>query len=584
MKEIKQIIAAYEAAAAQAKNAVLATVVHIEGSSYRGPGARMLIVEDGAFTGAVSGGCLEGDVMRKAQLVMLRKQALLITYDTTDDEDATGLGVGLGCQGIIRILLEPVAPGAAGNPIDLLRLSIARREPLVLVTFFTPDDSRNAQQGTRLLVRADGIRETAGALPVAEARLQGDVEQALAVQAPAFVRYALPEDGQFITAFLEYVRPVPRLVIAGAGNDVMPVVEMADILGWDTILVDGRPNYASARRFPSCQLTIARPESALKQIAVDAYTAIVLMSHNYAYDKAVLAQSVTTEAFYTGILGPKKKRDAMLRELEEEGVCLSPAQLKRIHGPTGLDIGAETPEEIALSVISEIKAVMAGNSGKPLRAVGRIHRRNTDIVPSLETYGVLLLAAGKSQRLGVPKQNLLFRGDTLLRNAVKTAAELYTAAVVVVAGKEADNVREQLGDLPATVVPNTAYQEGIASSIRTGIQHFIQEHPQIKHVLILLCDMPWLYAAHLRMLIYRQQLAATPVAASYYENRKGVPALFEAAMFPQLLGLTGDTGAKHLIEAMGDNVVTVPFPEGAYDIDEAADIERLLKETTTGMA
>lgn len=580
MKEIKQIIEAYDKAQQLQQKVVLATVVHIEGSAYRAPGARMLITEEGRLTGAVSGGCLEGDVLRKAQQVMLQQQPALITYDTMDDEDAAGLGVGLGCNGIIRILLEPVLPDNTGNAIQLLRRALDKREPAVLVTFFATDDKKNPQQGTRLLVTKPGEYTLHTALPVAAERMAGDIQQVLAMQASTFVQYQPAGEGDTVfTALLECLLPVPLLVVAGAGNDVLPLVQLAALMGWELTLIDGRPAYASATRFPNCRLRVARPEKALEGIIIDEQTAVLLMSHNYFYDKAVLAQAVQRNAAYIGILGPQKKRERLLQELEEEGTPVPPEQQARIYGPTGLDIGAETAEEIALSIISEIKTVFSRKSGKPLREGGkRIHHRNTRIVTSLETYGVVVLAAGQSARLGTPKQQLLYKGDTLLRNAVRTAAALETAATVVVAGSEATGMQQQLKDLPAELVMNTEYATGMASSIVAGVNHMARQHPQVTHILVMLCDQPHLDTAHLRRLIYRQQQTAAPVTASYYAARKGVPALFAASVFPQLLALTGDTGAKHLIETLGNAVETVPFEAGATDIDNREAYWKLLQE------
>jgi xanthine/CO dehydrogenase XdhC/CoxF family maturation factor/CTP:molybdopterin cytidylyltransferase MocA len=554
MKEIRQIIQAYK----QHKRMVLATVVHIEGSAYRAPGARMLIAEDGTLMGTVSGGCLEGDVLRKALLVMTAEKPALITYDTSDETDTVGLGVSLGCNGIIRILLEPIQHH---HPITLLQRAVATRQPSVLVTFFTPDNKKYAQQGTRLLVNADGTHTVDEAMPVAYSRMDADIRQVFATQSSAFIRYA---GETAVHAFFEYLKPGPALVVAGAGNDVLPLTHMAELLGWELTLIDGRPSYATAARFPSCHVIVSRPEDALQSVTLDEQTAVVLMSHNYHYDKSVLIQALKSPAAYFGILGPQKKRDRLLQELQEEGILLSAQQRTQIYGPVGLDIGAETAEEIALSIISEIKAVFAGRTVGSLRnKSGKIHRRSTRITSSMETYGIVVLAAGESRRLGTPKQQLVFMGDTLLRNTVRTALELGTAATVVVVGKET----QQLDDMNIELVMNAGYAEGMASSIREGVKHMCKEHPHVTHILIMLCDQPYVDVTHLRRLVQQQQLTEAPVAASNYAGRNGVPALFHQSIFPQLLALEGDTGAKYVIEELGDAVTIVPFPEGVVDVD-----------------
>ncbi|UYQ95858.1 NTP transferase domain-containing protein [Chitinophaga horti] len=543
MKEIRQIIQAYEAAR---KRAVLATVVHIEGSAYRAPGARMLILEDGTLTGAVSGGCLEGDVLRKALLVMSEDKPLLVTYDTSDEEDAV-IGVSLGCNGIIRILLEPMS----AKVLQLLQQAVTGREPAILVTYFSLKDKKRVDQGTRLVYRDNGTS--------APADLEADIARTMASGTSAFVQYS-----NDLTAFIEYIAPLPHLVIAGAGNDVMPLVQMAAILGWPVTLVDGRPAYANTQRFPGCQLLISKPEEALGQLQIDAQTAIVLTSHNYEYDKAILAAAIDTAARYIGLLGPHKKKVRLVEELSIDTT--------RLYGPTGLDIGAETPEEIALSVIGEIKAVFAQRKGGSLRDInGHIHTRQTQIVPPMQDYGIVLLAAGKSSRLGQPKQQLVYEGDTLLRNAVRSALGTGAHTVVVTSDDDA-----QLSDLPVAIVHNADAAEGMASSIRTGVRYLLDAHPTLQYVMVMVCDQPYVNTAHLQALIAAQQASSSPVAASFYAGRKGVPALFHRSLFPQLLALKGDTGAKHLIATLGDGVVVVPFPEGAIDVDTEEAYKRLV--------
>ncbi len=185
-----------------------------------------------------------------------------------------------------------------------------------------------------------------------------------------------------ISAFIEYIKPALSLVIIGAGNDAIPLVEMADTLGWETRIADGRPSHATTDRFASaCQVLVAKPEKVLEQIEIDEQTVFVLMTHNYNYDLAMLKALLQTNATYIGVLGPRKKLDRMLDEIAAEGMKLSEEQLKRVFGPVGLDIGAETAEEIALSIIAEIKGVLTGKPGNSLREKNEaIHSREETII------------------------------------------------------------------------------------------------------------------------------------------------------------------------------------------------------------
>lgn len=363
MKEIKDILRAFDEAQKQGKLTALATVVHVDGSSYRRPGARMLITEDGQLTGSISGGCLEGDALRKALLVMTQKKSMLVTYDTNDEDDAK-LGMWLGCNGIIQVLIEPIDFSKKDNPIQLLRNLFYKRQKNVLITLFSLKEKRDAQYGTCLLMSEEGNFN--GDTPVLKDVLTIDARSVLLNNKSAYKNYI--SENQDFTAFIELINPTVSLIIIGAGNDVIPLVDMADILGWETTVIDGRANYAKRERFVSaCQVLVSKPENVLEQIVIDEQTVFVLMTHNYNYDMAMLGLLLEKDVVYAGMLGPHKKLERMLEELKEEGVDLTAKQLSIIHSPVGLDIGAETSEEIALSILAEIKAVFAGKLGQSLR-------------------------------------------------------------------------------------------------------------------------------------------------------------------------------------------------------------------------
>jgi xanthine dehydrogenase accessory factor len=377
MKEISDIIAAFERARKAGKWAALATVVHVDGSSYRRPGARMLVTDDGELTGAISGGCLEGDALQKAMFALHRRTSMLVTYDTTDEDDAK-LGAQLGCNGVIQVLFEPIDPEDPKNPIELLKMITSVRQYVVLVTLFSLKDKRAPQLGTCMLLRGDELisgRKEGSELGEV---LKKDALTAMSEKLSAFRNYV--SSTHDLTAFIEFVPPPVSLVIIGAGNDVIPLVKMADVLGWKTTVVDGRPNLARPERFtPSCQVLVSKPERVLEQITIDEETVVLLMTHNYNYDLAILRALMPRKVVYIGSLGPRAKLDRMLDEIKEEGIMVSPGQLGHLFGPSGLEIGAETPEEIALSILAEIKAVLAKKPGGSLR-------ENEDVIhPRWET-------------------------------------------------------------------------------------------------------------------------------------------------------------------------------------------------------
>ena len=382
MKEILAILSSYQKAESAGKKSALATVVHVEGSSYRRPGARMLVTDDGQLTGAISGGCLEGDALRKALAAINQQRNKLVTYDTTDEDDAK-FGVQLGCNGIVHILFEPIDSSALENPIHLLKALVAERSNAVLVTIFSLQHEE--QLGTGFLYRPHDENNLFKDFDVEHFQsLNFDISSASAevfstgISAVKTYSSDTFSDASFeFSALLEFIPPNMHLVVAGAGNDVQPLVALASVLGWQITVVDGRPAYATNSRFPQAdQVLVLKPESVFDHVEVDAQTVFVLMTHNYNYDLALMELILLKEFSYLGTLGPKNKLQRMLHELSDRGFVISEVMMERIHGPVGLDIGAETSEEIALAILAEIKAVMSDRSARFLKnKVAPIHSK-----------------------------------------------------------------------------------------------------------------------------------------------------------------------------------------------------------------
>jgi len=360
MKELNDIVRAYDKAILQNKHMVLATVVRVDGSSYRRPGARMLVTEDSTITGAISGGCLEGDALEKALFAMATGENKLITYDSSGEDDIQ-FGLHLGCNGVVHILFEPVKKEDPQNPVELLRLISNAGEEAILVTLFS---LKKIQPGTKLLYLKNHIH---GSLSKqVQALLTEHIKRAFGEKQSAFMDLET-EQGN-CSAFIEYIERPVSVVIAGAGNDIQPLVEIAAMLGWSVTVVDGRFHYALPERFPgAAKVLYSRPADILSQIKTDSRTVFLLMSHNYNYDLAFLQQIVQQEFGYIGLLGPAQKRDRILSDLQDQGMLLNENQLSKIHGPAGLDIGAENATEIAVSIVAEVKAFLSARSGASLK-------------------------------------------------------------------------------------------------------------------------------------------------------------------------------------------------------------------------
>ena len=262
MKEINDILKAYSEAKKAGQKTALATVVKVEGSSYRQPGARMLVTEDGNLTGAISGGCLEGDALRKALLSIHQQQNKLITYNTSNENDSE-VGLQLGCNGIVHILFEYINDEAINNPIQLLQQLERERKSAIIETIFSL--KRNAPQiGTVLFYRQDSDILHSNDIAI------NSIPDAKKVLESKTTIIKKMQDDDENEALIECIEPVISLVIAGAGNDVQPVVKMASLLGWEVTIGDGRATHATSKRFQSgyhqrtgcCRRIDVRPELA----------------------------------------------------------------------------------------------------------------------------------------------------------------------------------------------------------------------------------------------------------------------------------------------------------------------------------
>jgi len=381
LKEISEIINAYDKAVLAGKSTALATVVHVDGSSYRRPGARMLVDDEGFLTGAISGGCLEGDALRKAMLALSQQKTKLVTYDTSNEDDMT-IGIQLGCAGIIQVLFEPINNSSPYNPIELIRELISRRQHAVLLTLFNLDNKNQEQRGTCLLLQEDGILRGDIQHQDFQDALVNDMKDVLQSGKSIFKSYV--DQHESSTAFIEFMQPAVSLVIVGAGNDAIPIMQIANTLGWDIRVVDGRNTHAKPEKFQTaCQVLVSKPEEVLGQLPIDDRTAFVMMTHNYNYDIAMLKALLPMDIPYIGMLGPKKKTARMLKEIQDAGLKIDDKMLEKVYGPTGLELGAETPEEIALSITAEILSVMNGTPG------GQLKRKN-DVIHSRSDTSIMV--------------------------------------------------------------------------------------------------------------------------------------------------------------------------------------------------
>jgi xanthine dehydrogenase accessory factor len=359
----RAVVDALASASGRGNAVVLATVVRVTGSSYGGVGARMVVHVDGSTVGVVSGGCLETDLAEHARNVAEEGCARVVTYDTRADDDAAW-GLGLGCNGLIDVLLEPLNHAEASRIADLLLGALRSESPSVLATVIEAPPGRTPSVGAHALFNGDSVETTGNwgnrkLIPAIGAQVTAAVQSG---------RKGLVLEHDDVRIAFELISPAIRLVVCGSGPDAVPVVRFATELGWDVTVVDHRPvAHAPVERFPGA--VVAECGEALRLadfVALKSHTAGIVMSHHYARDLEYVQALLEAGVGYIGILGPRARTERMFAEMET-GSARAHGSRDVVFGPIGLDVGGDGPDAIALSIISEISAVMNERSGGHLR-------------------------------------------------------------------------------------------------------------------------------------------------------------------------------------------------------------------------
>lgn len=367
MNDLSSLLAALDQAQAGQQEAVIATVVKVEGSAYRRPGARMVIAQLGEATGTVSGGCLESDVSKKAWWLTASGKPSIRTYSTGEDDDEleeAELSFGLGCNGTVHILFERVLPADESLVVALLRDVKASGHGAALATVIASPNERQVAVGERVALSPSfGLRTQMHERWLSQA-IADDLRAVMEARRSATRTYE--GAGGDVEVLLEYIPAPRRLVIFGAGHDASPLVSMARLQGWHITVIDARAHFARPQRFPEADQVLAAPLEPLPQLtAMVADAAVVVMTHSLTQDRHWLSQVLNGAPRYIGQLGPRSRTERLLDEM--------PARLRdgqafsTLHFPVGLDLGGDTPDSVALSILSEINAVFNGRAGAMLK-------------------------------------------------------------------------------------------------------------------------------------------------------------------------------------------------------------------------
>jgi len=326
----------------------------------------MLLTETGEMVGAISGGCLESDVFERAKpLLWQNSKPIVVQYDTTANDDLVW-GMGMGCNGVVQVLVESLHTESARKQLEFIADCFQQKAAGAIATIFHIEGNVDTQIADRLLLKPDNTVVNYIADPQLATRLLQDTYRVLAEGKTQVISYQL--DHGFVEALIEVIQPPVPLLLFGAGYDAIPVVQLAKQLGWHVTVIDHRPTYATRDRFPQAdEIILCRPNELEAHLMLHSRTIAVVMTHHYQHDQTLLRSLLPSPIQYLGVLGPKQRTQQLLEDLHVEGFALTNVQRQRLYHPIGLDLGAETPEEIALAIVAEIQAVLTNHTGGMLR-------------------------------------------------------------------------------------------------------------------------------------------------------------------------------------------------------------------------
>jgi xanthine dehydrogenase accessory factor len=387
MSGLNALLDALLAERSAGRDAVLATVVKVEGSAYRRPGARMLVSRFGRSEGTISGGCLEAEVARKAWW-LTESGSVVRTYSTAvEDEDGEeSLSFGLGCNGKVHVLFERLPASGPCALIDTLLRVRDTQQPAAIATVIACSASGQTGLGDRSFFVSEQRIEGELLRAAFAEQVSEDLQQTMTRGKSSRCHYQNGRDE--VEVFLEYLAPVRRLVVFGAGHDAQPLVRMAKLLGWHVTVIDGRAHFARAERFPEAdQVMVGDVEQSFAYSELVRGAAVAVMTHSLKQDAHWLQGVLKSAPCYIGQLGPRERTERMLAGLAEqagerpETACL--------HYPIGLDLGGDTPESVAMAVLAEIQAVLNGRAGGSLRfRSASIHDNDRAVMAGLDESAV----------------------------------------------------------------------------------------------------------------------------------------------------------------------------------------------------
>ena len=571
MKELLDTLATWQADGTDGEAIGRAVVVRTFGSAPRPEGAVLLYATDGRIAGSVSGGCVEGAAAEEIDRARATGHARVIRYGISDEE---AWDVGLACGGTIDVLVEPVAPAAV---IDAARGSVGAGGHGSAVITPLPADSPPGEFGPHQ--PGDGAPPAAELVVADQAELTGtlgtpELDAELVAAASAALKRGLSRTVELggRSLFIEVFPVRPRLVVVGGVEVARSLVRLARELGFETVVVDGRAAFATPERFPDVdRLVVGWPDEVAEEIGLGPNDAVAVLSHDVKFDEPAIVEALRRGCRYVGAVGSKKTQADRNARLLEAGV--SPADLARLRGPVGLDLGGRAPAETALAILAEIVAERYGGSGHAdARASAGPGLTPVDTRP----IG-LVLAAGAGSRFGGGKLLRVVGGRPVLQYVLDALAEAGIDEVVVVLGADAPAVEAVIEWRGETRVVNPAPERGLSSSLQVG---FAALPAVADAVLVALGDQPLVSVDVIRALVAAPSRRGRPIVVPVFEAGHGRnPVLLRRPAFGLVAEATGDRGLGPIIAAHPDLVTEIAATGDNPDVDTRDDLVAVLETT-----
>jgi xanthine/CO dehydrogenase XdhC/CoxF family maturation factor/CTP:molybdopterin cytidylyltransferase MocA len=534
----------------------IATIVKTKGSTPQVQGTSAIISKEGLMQGTLGGGILEADAQKRASVAIQEKDSQLYEFDldAVINSDDTG-----PCGGKAVILID-ANPEKSLNVFRDIEKSLGNRRPGILTTLIGRLKNEKADI-KRYWIEKDVMNLT-GLYPELsgyEKLIQKCMDEKETVYLPVDnILYF--ENVSETSLFLEPILPVPMLIIAGAGHVGQAVARLGSLLDFEITVVDDRPEYCNRERIPKADHYIVGDiGKAIQNISKTPDTYIVIVTRDHRNDADALKECITSEAAYIGMMGSKRKVRLIREKFLEEGLAV-PSQFDRIHAPIGLEIGSQTVHEIAVSICAQLIMVRRQKQKKKKKAV----------------ISCVILAAGKSSRMGQPKLLLRYGETTMIDTVIREALQSEANHIVIVLGSEKDNISKHIRDYPLIITENSEFHLGMLSSVQCGFRALPENTDA---VLILLGDQPMIPASVINDVInaYRQTEKGIIIAA--HNGKRGHPILFDIKYKQEVEQLDSDRSLHDLTRKYPDDIyeTEVDTPVILRDIDTIDDYNKELK-------